>query len=34
MRGTRDRLAGKTDEGAGGQQAPPAGRADWPGRRL
>lgn len=32
--GTRDRLAGKMDEGAGGQQAPRAGRAGQPGRGV
>ena len=32
--GTRDRLAGKMDEGAGGQEVPRAGRADRLGKRL
>lgn len=32
--GTQDRLASKMDEGAGGQEVPRAGRADWLGKRL
>lgn len=33
-RDTRDGLAGKMDEGAGGQEAPPAGGPSQQGRRL